>query len=48
VERGRVQGRAQEWNISRTELDALVSTGVLTQSEYRYNRPLDCNESRGC
>ncbi len=33
VERGRVQGRAQEWNISRSELDALVSAGVLTQSE---------------
>eukprot|EP00171_Calliarthron_tuberculosum_P022604 IDg22604t1 len=33
VERGRVQGRAQEWNISWGELEALVEQGVLTRSE---------------
>ena len=33
VERGKVQGRAQEWNISRKELAALIRTGVLTQEE---------------
>lgn len=33
IERGRVQGRAQEWNISRGELNALVEQGVLTVKE---------------
>lgn len=33
IERGRLAGRAQEWNISRSELDALVHLGVLTDEE---------------
>ncbi|RMZ52485.1 hypothetical protein APUTEX25_003628 [Auxenochlorella protothecoides] len=33
VERGRVQGRTQEWNISRAEVATLVGTGVLTRKE---------------
>lgn len=33
IERGQVQGRAQEWNISRAELESLVEQGVLTRSE---------------
>lgn len=30
VEKGRLQGRAQEWNISRKELDELVNYGLLS------------------
>lgn len=30
VERGALQGRVQEWNISRKELDELVKIGILT------------------
>lgn len=33
VERGALQGRNQEWNVSRPELDALVRTGVLSHAE---------------
>lgn len=33
VERGKLAGRAQEWNISRSELDVLVKMGVLTSEE---------------
>lgn len=33
VERGKVQGRAQEWNISRKELSALIRAGVVTAEE---------------
>lgn len=33
LERGRLAGRAQEWNISRNELDVLVQLGVLTEAE---------------
>ena len=33
VERGKVQGRAQEWNISRKELSALLRAGVVTAEE---------------
>jgi len=33
VERGRIQGRKQEWNISREEIQALVKQNVLTQDE---------------
>ena len=33
VERGRVEGRGQEWNISRRELAEVVGTGVLSAQE---------------
>jgi lycopene cyclase CruP len=33
LERGRLQGRAQEWNISRQELQAFVRLGLLTAAE---------------
>ena len=33
VERGALQGRAQEWNISRRELGELVEQGVLSHEE---------------
>jgi lycopene cyclase CruP len=33
VERGELKGRAQEWNISRTELAVLVELGLLTEAE---------------
>lgn len=33
VERGKVQGRPQEWNISRKELMTLVRMGILTLSD---------------
>jgi hypothetical protein len=33
VERAKLAGRAQEWNISRSELDALLRLGVLTAGE---------------
>ena len=33
VERGVVAGRAQEWNISRKELQEIIEIGVLTAEE---------------
>mmetsp|Transcript_11446 Transcript_11446/g.17233 ORF Transcript_11446/g.17233 Transcript_11446/m.17233 type:complete len:673 (-) Transcript_11446:74-2092(-) len=33
VEGGKLKGRAQEWNISRAEMEELVELGVLTQDE---------------
>ena len=33
IERGLLKGRDQEWNISRPELTALVSLGVLTKEQ---------------
>jgi lycopene cyclase CruP len=33
LERGRLRGREQEWNISRSELQSLVTLGVLTAAE---------------
>ena len=33
VERRRVQGRAQEWNISRGELAALSRLGLLSEAD---------------
>lgn len=33
LERGKLQGRAQEWNISRRELTALTNLGLLTETE---------------
>jgi len=33
VEKRLLQGRTQEWNISRAELDTLIETGLLTEQE---------------
>lgn len=33
VERRRIEGRTQEWNSSRTELQVLVTLGLLTQEQ---------------
>lgn len=33
LEAGKLQGRAQEWNISRKELEELVALGILTDEE---------------
>jgi lycopene cyclase CruP len=33
LEQGKLQGRAQEWNISRKELDALLELDLLTEPE---------------
>jgi len=33
IEAGRLQGREQEWNISRQELDDLIREGLLTEEE---------------
>lgn len=33
IERGKVLGRTQEWNISRKELNALIKLGILNEEE---------------
>jgi len=33
IERGALAGRAQEWNVSRAELDALVHAGAMTKED---------------
>jgi hypothetical protein len=33
IERAKVLGREQEWNISKKELDALIRSGILTKDE---------------
>lgn len=35
IERGRVAGRAQEWNISRKEIDALLRLGILQDDDIK-------------
>lgn len=35
VEAGKLQGRAQEWNISRSEMDELVELGVLSEDDVK-------------
>ena len=46
VERGPLAGRAQEWNISRSELKALVSLGVLTDEEIEQAIAVEFNPVR--
>lgn len=46
VERGPLQGRAQEWNISRKELEELVSQGVLTEAEVEECINIEFNPNR--
>jgi len=35
VEAGKLQGRAQEWNISRSEMEELVELGVLSEEDVK-------------
>ena len=34
LERGKLKGRAQEWNVSRAEMQTLVELGVLSQEDF--------------
>jgi lycopene cyclase CruP len=33
LERGKLRGRSQEWNISRSEMESLVKLGILSEDE---------------
>ena len=46
VERGKVAGRAQEWNISRKELQALVRLDILTSEDIEYIISIEFNPVR--
>ncbi|KAF6251608.1 hypothetical protein COO60DRAFT_604343 [Scenedesmus sp. NREL 46B-D3] len=46
VERGRLQGRTQEWNISRKELQELEELGLLTAAEAESCIALEFNPVR--
>lgn len=46
VERGPLQGRAQEWNISRKELRELVEQGVLGEEDMQAAIAIDFNPIR--
>lgn len=46
LERGRLQGRAQEWNISRRELAALTELGLLTEEELEESIASEYNPAR--
>ena len=46
VERGRVVGRAQDWNISRKEMEELVAAGILTDAELEEAISIGWNPSR--
>eukprot|EP00240_Pyramimonas_obovata_P000965 CAMPEP_0118945190 /NCGR_PEP_ID=MMETSP1169-20130426/41778_1 /TAXON_ID=36882 /ORGANISM="Pyramimonas obovata, Strain CCMP722" /LENGTH=546 /DNA_ID=CAMNT_0006890847 /DNA_START=369 /DNA_END=2009 /DNA_ORIENTATION=+ len=46
VERGVVAGRAQEWNISRKELQEIIETGVLTAEEVEEAISIEFNPNR--
>ncbi|GAQ77784.1 Hypothetical protein KFL_000030600 [Klebsormidium nitens] len=46
VERGVLMGRAQEWNISKQEMQSLVEMGVLTQEEVEDSISIEFNPGR--
>ncbi len=46
VERGELRGRAQEWNISRSELAVLVELGLLTVAELEQAIASEYNPAR--
>jgi lycopene cyclase CruP len=46
LERGRLQGRAQEWNISRRELQSLLELGLLTSAELEQAIATEYNPAR--
>jgi lycopene cyclase CruP len=46
VERGQLRGRAQEWNISRQELQVFVELGLLTEGELAQAIATEYNPAR--
>ncbi|MDX2231262.1 MAG: FAD-binding oxidoreductase [Leptolyngbyaceae cyanobacterium bins.349] len=46
IERGELRGRAQEWNISRRELQTFVNLGVLTEAELQQAIATEYNPAR--
>lgn len=46
LERGKLQGRAQEWNVSRAEMARLVELGVLSEQELETVIGLEFNPVR--
>lgn len=42
IERGRVQGRTQEWNISRDELSSLVANNIVSQKQLTETIVTEC------
>lgn len=48
VERGKLRGRAQEWNISRQELQTFVKLGLLTEAELESTIATQYNPARIC
>lgn len=46
LERGQLQGRTQEWNISRQELQSLTRLGLLTEQEWEVAIASEYNPSR--
>ena len=46
LERGILQGRVQEWNISRAELQVLVTLGLLSESELEQAIACEFNPNR--
>lgn len=46
VERGKVQGRVQEWNISKKELETLLSMQILTSDELKEIVAIEFNPVR--
>lgn len=48
IERGKLRGRAQEWNISRQELQTFVTLGLLTEQELQSAIATQYNPARIC
>eukprot|EP00250_Pteridium_aquilinum_P013578 c21433_g1_i1 orf=668-2395(-) len=46
IEKGRLQGRSQEWNISRKELDELVNYGILSSESLQSAIAAEFNPNR--
>jgi hypothetical protein len=46
VERGALQGRSQEWNISRREVQSLVDVGILSEEDVEVVISMECNPVR--
>eukprot|EP00596_Hydrurales_sp_CCMP1899_P000466 CAMPEP_0119049718 /NCGR_PEP_ID=MMETSP1177-20130426/66016_1 /TAXON_ID=2985 /ORGANISM="Ochromonas sp, Strain CCMP1899" /LENGTH=553 /DNA_ID=CAMNT_0007027271 /DNA_START=134 /DNA_END=1795 /DNA_ORIENTATION=+ len=46
IERGKIAGRSQEWNISRKELQALVRLEILTNEDIEYIISIEFNPVR--
>ena len=46
IERGKIAGRVQEWNISENELKILIKLKLLTLSEYEQIKSIEFNPNR--